>query len=75
MEILNTILPWIQIGLSVLLIGAILLQQSSAGLGGAFGGSDGGGFTTRRGMEKVLFQATIVLAILFGLSAFIALII
>ncbi|HEY4486431.1 MAG TPA: preprotein translocase subunit SecG [Candidatus Paceibacterota bacterium] len=75
MEFLNTILPWLQIGLSILLIGAILLQQSSAGTGGAFGGSDGGSFNTRRGFEKVLFRATIVLAILFGLSAFIALII
>jgi len=75
MEFLNTILPWVQIGLSILLIGAVLLQQAGAGIGGAFGGADGGGFHTRRGMEKVLFRSTIVLAILFGLSAFIALLI
>ena len=75
MEILNDLLPWIQIGLSILLIGSILLQQSGAGMGGAFGGSDGGGFNTRTGAERVFFQATIVLAILFSLSAFIALII
>ena len=62
-------------GLSVLLIGAILLQQTGAGVGGAFGGSDGGGFSTRRGVEKVLFQGTIILAILFALSAFVALIV
>ena len=75
MELINSLLPWIQIILSILLIGAILLQQSGAGIGGAFGGSDGGGFYTRRGFEKFLFQATIVIAILFALSAFVALLI
>ena len=75
MEFLNAILPWVQVGLSILLIGAILLQPAGAGIGGAFGGADGGGFHTRRGMEKILFRSTIVLAILFGLSAFVALLI
>ena len=73
MDFLATILPWIQITLSLLLAGSILLQQSGAGIGGAFGGAEGGGFHTRRGLEKVLFRATIVLAILFALSAFVAL--
>ena len=75
MEILSNSLPLIQVILSILLIGSILLQQSSAGVGGAFGGSDGGGFHTRRGMEKVLFRSTIVLSLLFGLSAFTALLV
>ena len=75
MEILLVLLPWIQIGLSILLIGSVLLQQTGAGVGGAFGGSDGGGFNTRRGMEKVLFRVTIVLAILFAISTFVAFII
>jgi len=75
MEFLSSILPWIQITLSILLVGTILLQQAGAGIGGAFGGSDGGGFHTRRGMEKVLFRAAIIFAILFALSAFIALLI
>ncbi|MBI2109261.1 MAG: preprotein translocase subunit SecG [Parcubacteria group bacterium] len=75
MEFLSSLLPWIQIILAILLVGAVLLQQSSAGIGGAFGGSDGGGFYTRRGFEKFLFQATIVIAILFALSAFITLLI
>jgi preprotein translocase subunit SecG len=75
METFITMLPWIQIVLSVLLIVAILLQQSSAGVGGAFGGSDSGGFHhTRRGFEKILFQSTVLLAILFGLSAFVSLV-
>ncbi len=77
MEILETLLPYIQIGLSGLLVTAILMQRSEAGLGGAFGGSDvpSSSFHTKRGAEKVLFNATIVLAILFALSAFAALLI
>ena len=75
MQLLNAVLPWIQIGLSVLLIGAILLQQSSAGVGGAFGGGDGGAYHSRRGLEKTLFHASIILGILFALTAFAQLII
>lgn len=47
----------------------ILMQQSDAGLGAVFGGTDGGGINrTRRGSEKIIFQATIVIGILFVLS-------
>jgi len=70
-----SILPIIQIILSVLLIAGVLLQQSDAGLGGAFGGGDGSGGHTRRGAEKTIFRATIIIAILFAISAFIAFII
>ena len=76
METLTAILPYIQVVLSILLVAAIILQQTGAGLGGAFGGGDfSSGFHTRRGFEKTLFRATIVLAILFALSAFLILII
>ena len=75
METFIVVLPWIQVTLSILLIIAILLQQSGASVGGAFGGSDSSFFHTRRGFELVLFRATIVLAILFALSAFTALIV
>lgn len=66
---LITILPWIHIVVSVVLTALILLQsQGEGGLGGAFGGSsDGGGRHVRRGFEKVLFQATIGVGVLFGL--------
>ncbi len=57
-----------QIILAVLLVVAVLLQQRGAGLGAAFGG-DGGVFHTRRGPEKVIFIATIVLAVLFFITA------
>ena len=58
---------WIKIAqvvVSVLLIVAILLQNRGAGLGSAFGGS-GGVYLTKRGLEKKLFIATIILAVLF----------
>ncbi len=74
MDFLSEILPWAQVVLSVALIITILLQQSGAGLGGAFGGSDGTAINhTRRGAEKIIFQTTIVIAILFALSAFLGL--
>lgn len=75
MDTLKTVLPYIQIILSALLIVAVLLQQQSSGLGGAFGEGNnfGSGFHTRRGFESVLFNGTILLAILFGLSALLAL--
>ncbi|MSU45241.1 MAG: preprotein translocase subunit SecG [Candidatus Zambryskibacteria bacterium] len=65
-------IPYIQIVLSVLLIGGILLQQSEAGLGGAFGGGDGfsSGHHTKRGAERTIFIATIVVAILFVATSF-----
>lgn len=76
MELIVKILPYAQIILSLLLIASILLQQTGAGIGGAFGGADSdSGFHTRRGAEKILFNATIVIAVLFAISAFTALVI
>ena len=72
---LHSILPWIQVVLSVLMIGAILMQQSEGSLGSAFGGGQAGGspWRTKRGLEKQLFIGTIVLAILFLASTLLAL--
>ncbi len=71
MQFIANILPYAQIVLSVLLIIAILLQQRGSSLGGAFGGDNmGTTFYTRRGGEKLLFQATITLGVLFTLAAF-----
>ncbi|MEK7505037.1 MAG: preprotein translocase subunit SecG [Patescibacteria group bacterium] len=70
MQILQELLPWLQIGLSLLLIVTILLQQNEAGLGSAFGGSNSGGVAyTKRGLEKLLFLTSIILAILFVVVA------
>ena len=75
MQTLISVLPYIQIGLSALLIAAILLQQSAAGLGGAFGDNFSSGFHTKRGFEKTLFTSSIVIAFLFVISALVALLI
>lgn len=76
MTTLSAALPYVQIGLSVLLIATVLLQRSAAGLGGAFGGDNfSSGFHTKRGFEKTLFIASICIAILFVISAFVALLI
>ncbi len=70
METLKAALPYIEITLSLLLIVGIVLQQRGANLGGAFGGDNfASTFYKRRGAEKFLFLATIVVAILFVLSA------
>lgn len=64
---LNTILQVIMIGSAVLLVIAILLQQRGATLGAGFG-SSGELYTTRRGVDKNLFEVSIVLAVIFVLS-------
>lgn len=57
-----------QIVIAILLITVILLQSRGSGLSGIFGGS-GNIYQTKRGIEKNLFIATIILAILFFLAS------
>lgn len=57
----------IQIILSITLIVLLLLQSKGAGLGGIFGGDSI--YRTRRGVEKTIFQATIILGIIFFVIA------
>lgn len=54
-----------QIVVSVVLIGVVLLQTRNSGLGSAFGGDSI--YKTRRGLDRTLFQLTIVLSVLFGI--------
>ncbi len=76
MQTIAKILPYAEIIVSVILITAILLQQSGAGVGGALGGGDGGSFHhTRRGFEKFLFILSIVCGVLLATLAFLAIII
>jgi len=76
MNLVAKFLPYAQIILSVILVTAILLQQSAAGLGGALGGGDTGSFHhTRRGFEKFLFYLSLVCGILFALFALLSIII
>lgn len=61
---MHNIIQIAQIVISVLLIMSILLQNRGTGLGGAFGG-EANVYRSKRGIEKVLFNATIVLGVLF----------
>lgn len=54
----------IQIVVAILLVVTVLLQSRGSGLGAAFGG-EGNVYRTKRGMEKMLHLATIILSILF----------
>lgn len=65
------LIPILQIAIAIILIVLILLQERSAGLSGIFGGEGGGFYQTRRGLEKTIFIATIVFAVLFvGLAVY-----
>ena len=76
MNLVVAVLPYAQIILSVILVSAVLLQQSSAGVGGALGGSNNEGFHhTRRGFEKFLFYLSIVCGVLFALFSLLSIIV
>lgn len=62
---MSNLLPISQIIVAILLIGSILLQQRGSSLGSAFGGSSGGFYSTRRGLEKKIFAATIFFGAIF----------
>ncbi len=55
---------------SVFLIAAILMQIKGTGSG--MFGSAYGTFRTRRGFERILFRATVVLVVLFIVTAILA---
>lgn len=59
-----------QIIIAAALVTVILLQQRGAGSSAIFGGGGGTSYYTKRGFEKILFIATIILAGLFMISAF-----
>lgn len=67
------VLEILQIIISVILIGVVLLQAKGSGFGAALGGMSGGGvYRTKRGLEKTLFQATIILVIAFVFVSFLS---
>lgn len=66
-------LDFFQIIISVLLILVILLQQRGGGLSPVLGGA-GGVYGTRRGVEKTIFVTTIILAVLFLLTALLSIV-
>lgn len=75
METVRTILPYVQIILSILLITAILLQQRGSSMGGVMGGDNfSASYHKRRGAELFLFKASIILSILFVASTLLSLV-
>lgn len=71
---MDIILQVITVGSGVLMTAAILLQQRGASLGAGFG-SSGELFTARRGIDKNLFEFTIIMAVIFVLSILTALLV
>ncbi len=69
---MQTYLNVAQIVLSIALILAIMLQVRGGGLGGIFGQADTV-FRTKRGVERTLFQLTIVLVVLFVIISIVSL--
>lgn len=69
---MKPVISLIQIILGTLLILVIIIQQKGSGLGATFGG-EMSFYRTRRGAEKLLFYATIVLALLFIILSLIGL--
>ncbi|MEK7149472.1 MAG: preprotein translocase subunit SecG [Patescibacteria group bacterium] len=64
-----------QIIISIVLIILILLQERSSGLSGALGGTETGAYQTRRGIEKIIFVATVVLVVAFAVLSLLNLIV
>lgn len=63
---LSTIISVVQIAVAIIVIILVLLQERSSGSSGVFGGgNEGGMYQTRRGIEKILFIATVVCLALF----------
>lgn len=71
---IDTVLQIVMIGSAILMVLSILLQQRGASLGAGFG-SSGELYTSRRGVDKNLFDVTIVLAVVFVLSILVGLLI
>ena len=61
---MNQYLFYAQIIVSIALIALIAIQQRGAALGSAFGGG-GEFYSSRRGLQKKIYYATIVVAGLF----------
>ena len=69
---MQTVFNVLQIVLSIAVILVILLQVKGGGLGGIFGQADTV-FRTKRGLERRLFQLTIILVVLFVITSIVTL--
>jgi preprotein translocase subunit SecG len=65
---MKTLLTVIHLTISILLIGAIVIQTKGSGLSATWGGT-GASYHSKRGMERVLFAITIGLAAAFIITS------
>jgi preprotein translocase subunit SecG len=70
----ETLLLIVQIILGVSLTTLVLIQAKGVGLGTPFGGGLWATYSTKRGVEKLVFNLTIVLAFFFFLSSLVLLV-
>ena len=67
---MSQILKIVQIVTALILIVIILLQGKNAGFANLFGAGSSNVYATKRGAEKFLYYATIVIGIIFAGSVF-----
>lgn len=70
---MKNVLIVIEILVTVLLVGSILLQVKGTGLGSSFGGG-GEFYQSKRGVEKIVLYATVFLACLFAVVSVVLLV-
>ncbi|MCA9379474.1 preprotein translocase subunit SecG [Candidatus Dojkabacteria bacterium] len=66
---LVSILKYVVVIDCIVLIVVVVLQNRSGGLGAVFGGGGGEAYRSKRGMEAVLFNVTIVCGIVLGVAS------
>jgi preprotein translocase subunit SecG len=71
---LTVYLNIVQIIVSIALIALTVMQSKGAGLGRMLGG-DGSIYRTRRGVEKTMFNLTVILAVVFFLTSLLSVIV
>ena len=69
---MDTALNLVMIIVSLVLVLVTLLQTKGSSFSGAFGGDTGSINRTRRGLEKTLFQFTIIIGVVFTMVAFLS---
>lgn len=64
---MHAFINYVLIGVSIILTVFVILQDRGTEAGGIFGGSSVGGYyQQRRGIEKAIFNSTIILIAIFG---------
>ncbi len=66
---LVTVFKYVTLIAAVGLVVTVVLQNRSGGLGPVFGGGGGEAYRSKRGLEAILYNATILLAVVFAVSA------